>query len=210
MHIEYELSIDLNEFLENDLHRKIISERLTIDGEKIFSRCKKLSFGGLLGLERFFPNEFIENFEEKGEFIKRNLEENLADDSLFLTGGFGGSIASRLTEIILNWISKKFIIIYRIDSVASEPHGIIKNIAYVDEFQHEALSCFGNIRNEVAYIKKTDDDMARMYSVVKNSKEDKVAEIPAEIFESFGTVRFMEIFPLILNTIRQGGVLAID
>lgn len=34
--------------------------------------------------------------------------------------------------------------------------------------------------------------------------------LPAELFESFGTIRFMNVFPCILNALVTGGVLVMD
>ena len=38
----------------------------------------------------------------------------------------------------------------------------------------------------------------------------KATAIPAEIFESYGTVRFINIFPLVMGALLGGGILIID
>jgi len=39
---------------------------------------------------------------------------------------------------------------------------------------------------------------------------ERSAAIPVELFESFGTIRFINLFPLVLQTLRKGGVLIVD
>lgn len=48
-----------------------------------------------------------------------------------------------------------------------------------------------------------------LFSVVKDVKGARTA-INSEIYESYGTVRFMHMFPLILSAIKTGSVLFID
>ena len=45
--------------------------------------------------------------------------------------------------------------------------------------------------------------------MLKNGKNDDVV-IPADIFESYGTIRFINLFPIIVEALVSGGVLVID
>ena len=47
-------------------------------------------------------------------------------------------------------------------------------------------------------------------SVIDISKENKKAIVPAEVFESFGTIRFINMFPIISSAINTGATLVID
>ena len=40
--------------------------------------------------------------------------------------------------------------------------------------------------------------------------KEKGTVIPAELFESYGTIRFVNMFPLIVSTLLNGGILIVD
>ena len=46
--------------------------------------------------------------------------------------------------------------------------------------------------------------------MIKIKERNQQVAIPADIFESFGTIRFLNIFPIILSAIANGSILAID
>ena len=39
---------------------------------------------------------------------------------------------------------------------------------------------------------------------------EKGTAIPAELFESYGTIRFVNMFPLVVNALLNGGTLVVD
>jgi hypothetical protein len=53
-----------------------------------------------------------------------------------------------------------------------------------------------------------DNDEAKLYSYFK--KNNSTSAIPADVFESLGTIRFVNIFPLVIRTILNGGTLVVD
>lgn len=49
---------------------------------------------------------------------------------------------------------------------------------------------------------------AKLYSVFKNMKNQKATAIAADIFESYGTIRFINMFPLVIKAIQTGGYIS--
>jgi AAA15 family ATPase/GTPase len=51
---------------------------------------------------------------------------------------------------------------------------------------------------------------AKLHSIFENFNRGEGVAMPADLFESYGTVRFVNIFPLVVNAILNGGTLVVD
>lgn len=202
--VEYELEIDLGLFLDKDYSRKIVFECLRINDKTIFERSDKLEFFNLNSIEQYLINNFSEN-EDSAKAIARN---NLNKTELFLTNGFKLMFSSKLVSFISKWLIEKFIVIYRADitelrrKLDSTESGKI----YISETTNEAAKLFGINSNALGYVIPEDGAESQLCSIFK----DKNIAIPAEIFESYGTIRFIKMFPLILKALTEGAVLVLD
>lgn len=202
--VEYELKIDLGLFLDKDYSRKIVFECLRINDKTIFERSDKLEFFNLNSIEQYLINNFSEN-EDSAKAIARN---NLNETELFLTNGFKLMFSSKLVAFILKWLTEKFIVIYRADisemkrKLDSTESGKI----FISHTTNEAAKLFGINSNALGYVIREDGAESQLCSIFK----DKNVAIPAEIFESYGTIRFIKMFPLILKDLTEGAVLVLD
>ena len=62
----------------------------------------------------------------------------------------------------------------------------------------------------MGYVLSDDETEAKLCSIFKNTDNIKSTAIAAEIFESYGTIRFINMFPLVIKAIQTGGTLVID
>ncbi|MCF0115474.1 MAG: ATP-binding protein, partial [Erysipelotrichaceae bacterium] len=70
---------------------------------------------------------------------------------------------------------------------------------------------FGINSNDVAYVENSDDAEAKLYSIFQDKLDNSRARaVLAEVFESYGTIRFINLFPLVLRAIEIGGTLVVD
>ena len=69
---------------------------------------------------------------------------------------------------------------------------------------------FGINSNAVGYVVSDDEPDAKLYSVFKNMKNKKTTAVAADIFESYGTIRFINMFPLVIKAMQTGGTLVVD
>lgn len=109
--------------------------------------------------------------------------------------------------MILNWFEKKFIVICRSDSLRvmrkfADPKG---KTLYVDKTLTMIAKEFGITSNALAY--RADGDNVELYSIL--NPENGLA-VPAELFESYGTIRFVNEFPLIIRALLTGATLVMD
>lgn len=206
MLIEYGFRADLGGFLDAGYSRKILSEKLTVNEQLIFSRGKTLEFGSLETIEDYLVNAFAQNAEGAIALAKNNLNE----EELFLMNGFKNLISAKLVLAVSEWLEQKFMVIYRADAVSlirkfSDPK---KKSVYIEKTLNEAAACFGINSNALGYVVEGDSGEAKLCSVFDKALE-KTA-IPAEIFESYGTLRFVNMFPLVVNALMNGGTLVVD
>lgn len=202
--VEYELNIDLGLFLDRNYQRKIKFESLRINDKTIYERTDQIEFFDLKSIEKCLINEFREN-EESAKSIARN---NLNETELFLTNGFKMMFSSKLVSFILEWFEEKFIVIYRADAteIKSKLDNTEGGKIFINRTTNDAAKLFGINSNALGYVVPEDGGEPQLCSIFK----DNGVAIPAKHFESYGTVRFINMFPLILKSLVEGSVLVLD
>ncbi len=208
LRIHYELEMELGTFLDVEYSRKITRESLKINEEDIFLREEKLNINNAKVMREFlidFNNQDIGKIQELAQ-------SSLADDELFLTNGFKLLISQRLTKLILEWFTNKFMIIYRADAVQlirrfANPK---KKTVYVEKTIDKAAKIFGVNSNALGYIISEDESEAKLCSLFKDDNKKRAMAVASELFESYGTIRFVNIFPLVIRAIQTGGILVVD
>lgn len=204
MLVEYELKIDLGLFLDRNYQRKIEFESLRINDKTIYERTDRIEFFNLKSIEKYLITEFREN-EDSAKAIARN---NLNETELFLTNGFKMMFSSKIVSFILEWFEEKFIVIYRADAaeIKSKLDNTEGGKIFINRTTNDAAKLFGINSNALGYVVPEDGREPQLCSIFK----DNGVAIPAKHFESYGTVRFINIFPLILKALVEGSVLVMD
>jgi AAA15 family ATPase/GTPase len=172
----------------------------------VFIRNNGLEFGSLDMIQDFFVNAFEQNADGAIALAKNNPN----NEELFLMNGFKTMFSSKLVALISDWLEKKFMVIYRANSMRlirkfSDPK---KKSIYIEKTLNEAAYYFGINSNALGYMIDSDNDEAKLYSLFENNSKGKA--IPAELFESYGTIRFVNMFPLVVNALQNGGTLVVD
>lgn len=203
--IEYSLSIFLGKFMEREADRKIISEKLLINDKMIFDRNDVLSIGNIDSI-----NNFITNYSDRKAF-DTFAKSNLNKEDLYLSTNFKSVFSNILASKILNWFENNFIIVYRADLLRTFPkldNPITKDEAAVDEELNTAIKEFGFTGDFLAYKNNENTNETRKLTVIKGI--DKTLALRPDVFESYGTVRFLNIFPLLKEALLKGQTLVID
>lgn len=208
LRIVYSVSIDLGTFLDTQYKREILSERLTVNGDEIFYRTKDLSFGELKVINSYLSDLI----EHKTEGLIDIAKSSLNQEELFLVNGFKLIFSQKLVKLITDWFSNKFMVIYRADSMQlikrfADPK---KKAIYVEKTTDKAARMFGINSNAVGYVVNDEDLEARLCSIFKTEEGKESTVMAAELFESYGTIRFINMFPLVIRAIKTGGTLVVD
>ena len=103
-------------------------------------------------------------------------------------------------------------VIYRADSMHlirrfSDPQ---KKTVYIEKTTNEAAKRFGISSNALGYFVDGNDSKAKLFSIFGKNPKQKNNAILADIFESYGTLRFINMFPLVIKAFKTGGTLVVD
>lgn len=202
--VEYSVKADLGPFMDADYQRKILEEKLTVNEKQIFVRNGDL----IVDLPSVIKKYVNKSIKRKTPKMLELAKDSLSDTELFLNNGFKSIYAQELVKRILEWFSNKFVVVYRSDDMRivrkfADPKA---NTVYVETTLTEAAKEFGITGNALGY--KSSGDKDAEDSVLCSILGNKL--LPAEVFESYGTIRFINEFPLVILVLLNGGTLVMD
>lgn len=201
--IDYTLSLDLGCFMDKDYSRKVIREELQINEKIVFSRSDQV----VVELPKSIESYFNPSIKERVSTALEIANSGLNADELFLSNGFKTIFSKKLVSVIQGWFDSKFIVIYRSDAVKTmrkfaNPK---ENTIYVEKTLTDAAHAFGITSNALGYKPNSEDDV-----ILCSIFSDRDIALPAENFESYGTIRFVNEFPLVINALLNGATLVMD
>lgn len=204
----YEIVLDLGVFLDGSYERKILEEKLTVNESVVFQRKEDVVVKNLNVITKYITDIKAVNSVD----IVRIANNSLNQEELFLMNGFKLLYSQKLVKIISDWFTSKFMVICRADSLQlikrfADPQ---KPTVYIEKTINQAASLFGINSNAVGYVTGDDDKGAKLCSIFNDEKNKRIATMAAELFESYGTIRFINIFPLVIRAIVTGGILIVD
>lgn len=206
---KYEITLDIGLFLEREKKRKILSETFYVNNVMVFQRGETIKIGNLSQISSYL----IEADISKNRSFADISEKSLLADELFLTGAFKLLFAPKLVQQFTDWISEKFMVIYHANEVQfinrfADPK---EKTIYIDTTTQQAAKLFGINSNGIGYF-SGDDGTMKLCSVIDNLNiaKGKGVVIQSDIYESYGTLRFVNIFPLIIRALDTGSTLVID
>ena len=206
--IEMDLKIGLGKFLQEEYSRSILNEKLKINNQEIYNRNSNIvEIGKINEISKYLIKCFSKDVLEKIS------NANLDKQELFFNGIFKTLCSKEIYDIINNWFENDFKIVYRSDKIQSFPISDVKDKGkkyFVDKMLDLAGKDFGITSTNIAYPIKEDKNDIEPLSLIKLENGKAGAVIPATIFESFGTIRFLNIFPMIVSTIKNGATLVMD
>ena len=205
---KYTLSIDMGKFIDKDYHRSIVSEELYLNNNLVFKRSENGVMGHLKHIKEYL---LFNPYDSKT--MENIVNESLNDEELYLTNGFKVVFSRELVNIFTSWIEHKFIVVFRADSIKMV--GKIPELntggLVIEERVNEAAKIFSSSTNDFGFMSDNDnDDSTTLCSVLATDDKNKRIIIPAEAFESYGTVRFVTLLPLVLKAFSTGATLVID
>jgi hypothetical protein len=216
LRINYKISIDLGLFLDEGYKRSIISEDLNVNGENIFSRGKGLSLGSMNAIKEYLSDSKKRKTKRKPEQtivdVGEIAEKSLDREELFLTNGFKILFSYSFVQIVTDWFRNRLMVYCRGDSMKSKMllTGTHDKTVYVDKLVDKAAKIFGVNSNAIAYVASEEDAEAKPCSIITNIRENKNIALPVELFESYGTLRLINLFPLVVRALQTGGTLVVD
>ena len=200
----YSFAANLGDFMNRASARKIEREKLYINEKLVFDRGDDFTLD-ISSISKGYLNiGSYDNIETIIEIAKNGLN----DQDLFLCNGFKTTFSKELFSIIYNWFANKFMVIYRSDAVQlmrkfADPKS---NTIYIEKTITDAAKMFGITSNALGYQQQSKEDDPVLLSVFSDNDQP----VPAEYFESYGTIRFINEFPLVIRALLTGATLVMD
>lgn len=203
----YRLSMDLGAFADSGHKRSILDEELDIDGSQVFRRTPSS-----VEVDASAINDQVSDAYKRNEGAVIDLAYELDPTDLFLTAVFKNFVSPRVASAIASWFERKLMVVYRADRAratyldrsqsAGDPASIYGEV-------NDAAKAFGIGSNALGYKIPEGETIPKLFSLLRGDDGSRI-ELPAEDYESFGTVRFVNMFPLISEALRRGGTLIAD
>lgn len=209
MLIELSLKFKVGRFLQDNYERKIIEEELIINNNTIYTRGETLNIGNIKQIQE--QGYLIENFSE--DIVEKIAQSNLDSQELFLNGMFKTLYSKKIYDMIIDWFTNHFRIMYHFDKMHFSPKIPVEKTSkkyYADKTLNKAVKNFGLTSEKIVYPITENKEQIKPMSVIGINNKKEGAIIPAEFFESFGTIRFLDIFPMLLTAMRKGTTLVVD
>lgn len=205
--ISYSLSLDLGRFLERDYKRKILEEKLEVNQKMIFQRNESVVLGNYKDIKSYL----IEEEEELLESFRKVINKTINQEKLFLVNEFENLFAPKLVSKIIHWFKEKFVIVFGSDRVRVTPDasGFDDTLVFIDPKLEQAAKIFGINSNAIGYINDVENNNIFLGSRLTDFEGQEVV-IPSDIFESYGTIRFGNVFPLLYHGFINGATIVVD
>ena len=140
--IGYSVSLDLGVFLDSEYQRKILKEKLLVNGELIFNRGEKLQVGNLKEIKTYMADSIYKKADGLIEIAKNSLNQ----EELFLTNGFKLIYSQAFVKVVTDWFMNKFMIMYRADFM-------------------QLIKRFVDPQKKAVYVEKTTDKAAKLFGI---------------------------------------------
>lgn len=201
--IQYYLAVDLGMFSEDDYDRSIVREELRINETMIFDRGKTVKLCSEKIFEKLIGK--VKSLQTLNDMANRSLNKT----ELFLTNGFKILFSGEITSFITEWFENKFLVFCSSNYLITKPNGANAKTMIINKDIIEGAKIFGSTSDVLGYGKVSEDnDSTKIYSIFKT--KDKNVAIPSEIYESLGTYRFINILPILIDTLNSGATLVMD
>lgn len=205
IHFRYNFVMLIGNFMNVKFERKIINEELYINYEVVFIRQEnklEIDFSKIIK----WLNESVNENSKSASSIATS---SLNNQELFLMNGFKTVVSQKLVSIMTEWFESKLNVYYRANDM--EMHLRMKeekrNRIEVDPRISEAAKLFGISSNEIGFVYPQEGEESKLVSIIKGKE---IFALNAEIIESYGTIRFINEFPVIVSTLASGGTLIVD
>lgn len=206
---EYLIEIEIGKFMEDKYDRSIRKEKLCVNNLEVFSRNFESLDINYKNLKKIIGDSIADEIKE---YRTKIAQDSLSNKELFLTAGFKTIYSLSIVKDFLNWIDNKFCIIYRADQsrLKYEMKNDDKKVKFLDRCVSDAIRKFGNNSSTICLL-STDDRVAdKMISAIDSGDDENPHLIPSEFYESYGTIRFTNIFPYIEDALKHGMTLVVD
>ncbi len=199
---EYGLKVDLGNFIDKKYQHKILEEELRINTGLMFHRKQTVKFPGIQQYQKYKEYVVMENISNGMNMVQKTLKE----DELFLTNGFKTIFSPKLVDIFTNWMKNKLLILFHSEAYRSSMNwgNNMNNLLILPEYMQNFINEIGLNSNKLCFLRRDENADSQLCSLFNNTI------IPAELVESYGTIRLVHLLLPLLYTFINGTVMVAD
>lgn len=202
---EYAFEANIGEFMDRAYPRQVLSEELSLNGIPVFVRNGLSCFPG--ELEKI-PDDIwpasVDERRTKMEIARQTLQPT----ELFLMNGFRIVASPEIVARICEWLDTQLIVVCGSQNMQYVPENPKKNAFSTDPSLTNMLRDIGSTADVAGYLSGEQDTPVIMVGLKKDGQVQYL--LPAEMYESYGTTRFLNVFPGIVNALNAGATLVMD
>jgi predicted ATPase len=202
---EYSLSSDLGRFGRPSDPRHVISERLTVDGSRVFARNgSEVSIEVQPALEGSFSKAYLEN-RSAADVLLSTVEPT----DLFLDNGFRTVASPALAREVTSWFLDDLIVVDKANEAHVHPMET-EDTGFFGAHFTEVARLFGTTaHSSLAFLKREgSEEPAELFTSVQTPQG--MVAVPATQYESLGTTRFLNMLPFVEIALSEGKILFMD
>lgn len=182
----------------------IVYEKLRIDDKDVFERTEDdLNITIPEVVKQYMVDQSIDNISSLNKVAKSNIHST----DLFLNNGFKSFYSNTISEKIIDWFDVDLEVIYRVDSQDISLKPQTDSELYMEDHINNAVRAFGG-HNNIAF--KPENNLIRKLSFIKDSDGVERYLANSQLYESLGTLRFMNLILPIFDAMTKGGTLLVD
>ena len=187
-----------------DSINKIVYEKLRVDNKDVFERNEdtlNITIPDIV--KQYMVGQSIDNIASLNKVAKSNIHST----DLFLNNGFKSFYSNSISEKIIDWFDSDLDVIYRVDSQDISLKSQVDSDLYMEDHINNAVRMFGG-HNDIVF--KSENDMIQKLSFVQDQNGTNRYLANSQLFESLGTLRFMNLILPIFAAMTTGGTLFVD
>ena len=191
---DYELCIDIGTFLDINAKRRVIKEKLSVNGTEEFVR----KFNKIIISESYSEIKHLEEL----------LSTNLSETELFVSNGYKNLVNNVIYNEFINYLNNDLTVLYRADALTISQRADSDKKIVKDNELSEVANEIGSINSNIGFIHHKKDSASELTSFFESDKRN--VSIPSHLIESYGTIRFLNLYPIIKRVLSTGGALIVD
>lgn len=201
---EYSVTADLGRFGRPRDPRRVVDERLVVDGHDVFVRTgNEVSVEVPTALVPRFSAPYLANRDAAAALISA-----VEPCDLFLSNGFRTVVSPAIAREVSSWFSDDLMVVARANEASVFPREEDANDFLGAHFT-QAARVFGVSSGTLAFLRREgSSEPVELYTAV-DTPQGMVA-VPSSKYESLGTTRFLNMLPFVEVALSQGKVLVMD
>ena len=205
IHFRYTLAFSVGSFMDKGHEREIVHEELYVNNVSVFERTSSGVELHISHIEEWWNDSVKGNAQSTVSIAASSLNPS----ELFLMYGFKTIVSQKLSAVVSQWFDEQFQVFYSANAIMTrkQMEEDKRNRVEVDPIISSAVKIFGSDSEAIGYVYSKEGEQSEIASFIKGNKN---VILNADVFESLGTIRLINEFPILWEALLYGHTVVID